>query len=1368
MNQKKNSNSPYGRDCLPTQGAQHQAVIPKPLIIDESNKYVLGAYFSLGLTNFFKTVMLVFTRVGIQITNPKTEQLVFNEEKIGEVLHTLYRCSLTPLPAFEPREKNWVSKFNLNTNQQALLKKLLFRHFPILGPIMADRGAYNVNKHKKSNVVDSYSINYGVTLSECLSALSYLGQALVDCRNAHVHYDPINTAEKVLEQRKAQDKIVHYLNKALVASRRIDKKRNKIETEKMEFLTGYAREDKAGKDENLQKYLLKNKFYPKYVQRVKRDENGKVLYVQETDRDGNLKFNEDGAPMYRQLKDRFGNLLTNQDGTPKYETQKYMEERNDFFCRIGQDVKLLDADKVTQEKKYKELTGFGLVYFCAIFLTKNQTRQLLSDIKLFENSPYPEELNDIIRDMMSIYRIRSLRGRKLEGSDSLITLSLDILNELRKCPKELYDVLDQEGQQFFEDKVVNQNDHTAEVVKRFRSADRFPYLVLRYIDETQVLKKMRFQVRLGRFRFHFRDKTCFNEEKEVRGYQKEINGYGRLQEIELKRKEEYGKSFQSVETRLVKLEHENLELNLTQLGKDSVDSKPYITDDRAQYAFNNDRIGLYWVDQYNEKQNKEFIAVGDYIPQLIITEDGKASIDMPAPKVMLSVHELPAMMFYHHLCKRLKLSKSIEDVIQEKYFGIRHFFQDVSEGNFRPVTRRNELITKLKNYNLSISDIPEKLLHYLLSKKVEDATVRRKRLVQEVLKEHLKKTIERKKHFQTDRGKVGNKDNNYGKDSYGDVRHGKLAAYLSKSILKWQPTANEGKDKMTGMNFSKLQAELALFDSQEKFNTIKEILSKAKLIGDSSIAHPFLGKVIGRRIRNIEEFYSLYLDEEIRYLLDAFGLTNKKDLDLDFDKLQLKQDIPVPFVKGKARWEPRTPDYCKRLAKRYLIDEKTDKQTSILLPDRLFTDLILNLLKEHFTDNQELQACLKSDELNKNASYLITSYFEHQTPDGEQDSSQSFYTSSNGTDENGEPIPGRFARYYELFSILNNVKNRNQLVPVAMTVEGINKRFTSLAADADGRLMEFIDNKGVTSYKKQIHYDIEKYVRELKRRENYKSLQEAKAAKKAKLIRLIREVKNNERAIRRYKVQDMILFLMAKSLLEDKVRTAEEGQKVLFQLKSVCSKKFLNQTLDIQFPVLVEDKTVYIRQQNMSIKNYGELYQLLNDDRLLSLLKKLVAADQQIGDGERSIEYNSLMGELTSYDIHRSSIFKAIHELEKLIAKNKDFSYLYDMDDPKAHIEDDLERDPKLNNFNSLIKLLETADLSSLNKDESELIIAIRNAFSHNHYNLDISSLNIKKTRLLHPKTEDEALVAHLTTIATLIKDRMKELQEKVNNYYKS
>jgi hypothetical protein len=183
---------------------------------------------------------------------------------------------------------------------------------------------------------------------------------------------------------------------------------------------------------------------------------------------------------------------------------------------------------------------------------------------LFERSPYPQELNDIIRDMLSIYRLRSPKGKKLEGGDNQVTLALDILNELRKCPKELYDVLSAKGQTFFEDAVKRSNERTPEVVKRFRSKDRFSFLALRYIDEMGVFDNIRFQVQLGKLRFKFYPKTCINGEEDVRSLQKEINGYGKLQEIELERKSKYGPLLQVSAEKSVKIEHEDMYLDLLQ------------------------------------------------------------------------------------------------------------------------------------------------------------------------------------------------------------------------------------------------------------------------------------------------------------------------------------------------------------------------------------------------------------------------------------------------------------------------------------------------------------------------------------------------------------------------------------------------------------------------------------------------------------------------------------------------------------------------------------------------------------------------------------------------------------------------------------
>ena len=54
---------------------------------------------------------------------------------------------------------------------------------------------------------------------------------------------------------------------------------------------------------------------------------------------------------------------------------------------------------------------------------------------------------------MSIYRIRMTRGKKLDSNDTNTALAMDMLNELRKCPMPLYDVISKKGQDFFLDEV---------------------------------------------------------------------------------------------------------------------------------------------------------------------------------------------------------------------------------------------------------------------------------------------------------------------------------------------------------------------------------------------------------------------------------------------------------------------------------------------------------------------------------------------------------------------------------------------------------------------------------------------------------------------------------------------------------------------------------------------------------------------------------------------------------------------------------------------------------------------------------------------------------------------------------------------------
>lgn len=1268
-------------------GGSKKSIKAPKFVVDEHNKYVLGGYFGLGLNNFYKTILSVFVKAGIKVKS-KNENIIYDEEKIGEVLRTLYKSTLNPRPAFEKSEKAWAENFKLNTNQQVQLQKLLFHHFSMLGPIMADETAYKVK-----NSTNSDEVNHGVTLTECLDVISNIAQGLVDCRNANTHFKPYNKDEDIDKQNQIQTRLVRYLNKVFVAARRLDKDRNAIlKPDDLDFLTGYS--TKSG----LLSYVKRNGFYPKNIQEPLTDENGKILYEK-------------------------GRLKTK------------MVECEDFFYRIGResDERIL-------------LSGFGLVYFCAMFLSKGQIKQMLSDIKLFEVSPYSEKQNGIVRDIICVYRIRTPRGKKLEGSDGKVTLALDILNELRKCPRELFDVLTPEGQKFFEDKVEHVNEYTTDdVVKRFRSMDRFPHLAMKYIDETELFKNIRFQIQLGRFRFKFYDKKCIDGETEVRALQKEINGFGRLQEIERERKEKYKDMLQSSEERAVKIEGEDVNLELLQFEKDTAGSTPYITDSRAFYNICNNRIGLYWEE--GENNGRLFTKPGNYLPDLKVDENGKAPIDMPAPRAMLSVYELPAMLFCQYLLSDKKINGiKLEDIITDKYNTLRKFFTDVSNGNLIPVNNKEEMIENLKLYGLTVSEIPDKLVDYLSNKELEEQTERNLTMLRGRLALRLQKTIRRKERYEADRKKIGKKDNKYAKKAYADIRHGALARYLSASLLEWQPTKDEGKDKLTGLNFNKLQSALATFNTSGQFEHIKQILKEAKLL-DGVIAHPFLQKALGKDIKNIEDLYLKYLIAEINYLKSFFNI-NCNDKSINFEKIALKSNADIskfPFIRGKARWEKRTADYYQKLAQRYL---KVDgKDATISLPDGLFTNTIIELLKNNYADNKALIDCLANEELSNNVAYLISKYFEIVL----NDHSQPFYIS-----EDKEKKPNRFARVYDLFNILNNKKVRNAFVPVPMTSMQINQRFTKV-------------QKGNKS-KKQILKEIDNYVCHMgyKDKGNHKTIEEAQTAMTRKLTHAIRDVKNNERTIRRYKIQDIILFLMAKQLIEKAVEMKNVKDSKEFRLASICKSQFLAQTVDFEFPMDVNGQSVYINQHDMSLKNYGEFYRLLSDDRLPSLLEKL-ATTKKVKEGKSTLNYTDVMGELASYDIHRSRIFRAVHQLEKAVVSNKDFKiFLNNPKDKRFFIDDDVAKMAKRNNFRSLLELLERGDINALAEKERDLIISIRNAFSHNHYKVNLDGIASKdklaKTTLIHEESKDgkKAKAGELTTIATLIVNRLEELQNKV------
>ena len=1258
--------------------------------ISLTGKHIFGAYYNMARTNFVKTINYILPIAGVRGN--------YSENQINKMLRALFLIQAGRNGELTTEQKQWEKKLRLNPEQQTRLQKLLFKHFPVLGPMMADVAGHKAYLNKKKSKVqtedEAFAQLKGVSLADCLDTICLMAETLTECRNFYTHKDPYNRPSQLTAQYQHQETIAKKLDKVVVASRRILKDREGLSVNEVEFLTGIDH-----------------------------------LYQEA-------------------VKDEFGNVKK-KDG----KVMKTFVEYDDFYFKIsgkrlvkGFTIAVNDDKPVNVDTMLPAFSDFGLLYFCVLFLSKPYAKLFIDEARLFEFSPFTDTENMIMSEMLCIYRIRTPRLHKIDSRDNKATLAMDIFGELRRCPIELYDLLDKNtGQPFFHDEVKRPNSHTPEVSKRLRYEDRFPTLALRYIDETELFKRIRFQLQLGTFRYKFYDKEdCIDGRVRVRRIQKDINGYGRLQEVADMRIEKWGDILQKREERSVKLEHEELYIDLDQFQEDTADSTPYVTDRRPAYNIHANRIGLYWEDSQNPKQYKVFDENGMYIPELVVTDDEKAPINMPAPRCALSAYDLSAMLFYEYLREQQDNDiRSAEQIIIDYESDYRRFFNAITDGTLKPFRRTKEFRDYLKKEypKLRMTDIPKKLQLFLcghgLSYNNKPETVRERldRLTIRHLEERELRVQHRLEHYQEDRKMIGEKDNKYGKKSFADVRHGALARYLAQSMMEWQPTKlkdkEKGHDKLTGLNYNVLTAYLATYGQfqcpEEDFTprTLEQVLTEAHLIGGSN-PHPFIEKVLAHGNRNIEELYLHYLEEELKHIRSRKQSLSSNPSD--------KALSALPFVHhDRMRFHERTNEEMRALAARY---------TTIQLPDGLFTPYIVEILRQHYAENTELQNAFRQDipaklDPTNNAAYLIALFYQTVL----KDDSQPFYLSSKAytrTKEGENAETFSFKRAYELFSILNNNKKKTfpfELIPLFQTSDEIQERLSAKLLDDDGnpipeagkRGKPATDSQGNTIWLRQIKQEINNFVESLSDKDlkismnqSWKQKEERAAKREAmqsRLTRQINEIKKNERTLRRYKTQDMVLFLLAKEMFANII--SEQGNEVNWKqmrLSKVCNEAFLRQTLTFRVPVAVGETTIYVEQENMSLKNYGEFYRFLTDDRLMSLLENIVKTLKPNEDGDLVIRHTDLMGELAAYDQYRSTIFKLIQKIEDLIIKDNDVLNNPDADDFWAR--EDL---PKRNNFASLLELINQLNNVALTDDERKLLVAIRNAFSHNSYNIDFS-----------------------------------------------
>ena len=669
-----------------------------------------------------------------------------------------------------------------------------------------------------------------------------------------------------------------------------------------------------------------------------------------------------------------------------------------------------------------------------------------------------------------------------------------------------------------------------------------------------------------------------------------------------------------------------------------------------------------------------------------------------------------------------------------------YLFRDVKNGKLKPM--RNNSCSKgqlndilLKDYNLRFSDIPQKLKTYLSGNLCFKDTKERDKF-ESWLKRQLKDLEEQKftslilrlkkriKKFEDNLKQVGDKQNRIGTKGYFDVRPGSLARYIAKDIMAMTKPDSSKKNsgKPSGLDYGVLQSSVATFSSSDKLfkeTSLGKMLTEAINVNN----HPFLGAIMKQKISDTIDLYRKYQTEKLNYLRDLRNGRKGNYKDQWFLREAYRNHVA------------KTPEYmqgAKGLAARYL--------ETFQLPDGLFTDAICEQLAvcEMTKNNKMVKADLSDKDKKCGVSHLINTYFV------------------NVLGDNSQPFYNELERHYKVLDwayFKQNPKAPTAILATLVPPELYfsDEKITSMLRK--GKLKDAPITEKINEIAKKLQTKIGTKTihtsRGTKTVPDYGSEGSANDTEKAilreRLTHMRRELQRNERDIRRYRNQDMLLFLMAKKLLLSGgvvFRNEANIQKGVnqFQLQDILppamkkegDKSILEQKVDFKLsinlndengkPIMDSDGNVLKRtvsQNGIKLKNYGDFYSFLYDSRVGSLLSQIPVK----GD----IKRENLENEFDHYDRQRREVFRLLQAIEReIIIANPAIS------DKNAGKEGFYAEDgkPYRNSFRSLLSLSKkyVDEQGNLN-DLSNLLTEIRNAFSHNRYArnakepLDISKL---------------------------------------------
>jgi hypothetical protein len=525
-----------------------------------------------------------------------------------------------------------------------------------------------------------------------------------------------------------------------------------------------------------------------------------------------------------------------------------------------------DFTLITQKELIRNdntVTSEGLVFLTCMFLDRENAFQFIGKIQGLKGTQFKSFV--ATREVLMAYCVR-LPHDKLISDDPQQAFLLDILNELDRCPKLLYNVLDDEAKKEFrpiltesgiENVLKNSlNDEAREeyldtidygkyleqLTVRVRHSNRFYYYAMRFIDDRNLLPDFFFQIDLGKYLLADYNKKIMGEEV-PRAIIENAKAFGKLS------------TYDSPDVLQQRIDPDGLARGFEQFAPH------YNTDiNKVGFRFNQD---ICTVEPVQPKAN------GNLTVNLV----------QPQPLGFLSLHELSKIILLEYLQpgESMKLIREFFNTANKKLFNL-EFIQSVKnqlaennwntfykqcdrkksraymmkgtsdkkEFRYDALSRKKALDVVLAPHGLNHKQIPERILNYWLH--IQDVNDSRN-IAERILlmkRDGLKRLKQLKKHSQDPGVRI--------------PKVGEMATFIARDIVD-MVIDKDKKQKITSIYYDKMQECLAFYADRDKKQQFIGLVRELNL--NAPGGHPFLKNLRLESIRKTSQFYREYLQEKV-------------------------------------------------------------------------------------------------------------------------------------------------------------------------------------------------------------------------------------------------------------------------------------------------------------------------------------------------------------------------------------------------------------------------------------------------------------------------------------------------------------------------